>query len=89
LPKETIGNKADSKYAKLFEQKCNACHGNKAIAPVVGDKEAWAPRIKQGKETLYKHAIGGFQGMPPKGGHADMSDADIKGIVDYMVGKSK
>ena len=79
----------DSKFAKLYEDKCNACHGNKAIAPVPGDKEAWAPRIKQGKETLYKHAISGFQGMPPKGGHADMSDADIKGIVDYMVGKSK
>ena len=90
LPKEKpSANGSNSKYAKLFEAKCNACHGNKAIAPVPGDKEAWAARIKQGKETLYTHAIKGFQGMPPKGGNADLSDADVKGIVDYMVSKSK
>jgi cytochrome c len=90
LPKEKPSKGgADSKYAKMFEQKCNACHGNAAIAPVPGDKEAWAPRIKQGIETLYTHALKGFQGMPAKGGHMDMKDADIKGIVDYMIGKSK
>jgi len=91
LPKEKAsgGDGADSKAAKLFESKCNACHGNAAIAPVPGDKDAWEARIKQGQETLYDHAIKGFQGMPPKGGAADLSDADVKAIVDYMVGKSK
>ena len=91
LPKVKEGGSdgANSKYAKLFESKCNAWHSNKAIAPVPGDKEAWAPRIKQGNDKLYEHAIKGFQGMPPKGGHADLSDADVKGIVDYMVDKSK
>jgi len=90
LPKEKEGGgEANSKFAKLYEANCNACHGNKAIAPVPGDKEAWEPRIKQGQDTLYEHALKGFQGMPPKGGHMELSDADIKGIVDYMVGKSK
>ena len=90
LPKEKEGgDEANSKFAKLYEANCNACHGNKAIAPVPGDKEAWEARIGQGQETLYEHAIKGFQGMPPKGGHMELSDADIKGIVDYMVGKSK
>jgi cytochrome c len=90
LPKvEAKSGAANSKYADMFEQKCNACHGNKVIAPVPGDKEAWASRIKQGKEVLYEHAIKGFQGMPPKGGHADLSDAELKGLVDYMVDKSK
>ena len=90
LPKvKASADGANSKFAKLFENNCKACHGNKAIAPVPGDKEAWAARIKQGNDTLYKHAIEGFQGMPAKGGHADMSDADVKGIVDYMVNKSK
>ena len=41
-------------------------------APKLADKAAWAPRIAQGKDTLYKHAIGGYQGkagvMPAKGG---------------------
>ena len=43
-----------------------------AGAPKVGDKAAWGPRIAQGKETLYNHAIQGFTGktgvMPAKGG---------------------
>jgi len=89
LPKvKKSENEADSKYATMYETSCNACHGNKAIAPVPGDKAAWVDRIKQGKETLYKHAIKGFQGMPPKGG-TNLPNADIKGIVDYMINKSK
>ena len=88
LPKVKAGGAGDNKYAKMFDDSCKACHGNKAIAPVPGDKEAWAARIKQGTETLYTHAIKGFQGMPPKGG-TSLPDADIKGIVDYMVNKSK
>ena len=88
LPKVKAGSGGDNKYAKMFESSCNACHGNSAIAPVPGDKDAWAARIKQGKETLYEHAIKGFKGMPPKGG-TSLPDADIKGIVDYMVSKSK
>jgi len=27
--------------------------------------------------------------MPPKGGAADLSDAEIKGAVDHLVGLSK
>ena len=88
LPKVKAGGAGDNKYAKMFDTNCKACHGNKAIAPVPGDKEAWAPRIKQGKETLYTHALKGFQGMPPKGG-TSLPDADIKGIVDFMISKSK
>ena len=87
LPKVKAGG-SENKYAKVYESSCKSCHGNKAIAPVPGDKEAWASRIKQGKETLYEHAIKGFQGMPPKGG-TNLPDADIKGIVDYMIEQSK
>lgn len=89
LPKvEKKAGGADSKYATMYETNCKSCHGNKAIAPVPGDKEAWAARIKEGVETLHEHAIKGFKGMPPKGG-TTLPDADIKGIVDYMVNKSK
>ncbi len=89
LPKETGKKESGSKFAKLYEANCNACHGNDAIAPKVGNKDSWAARIKQGTDTLYKHALGGYKGMPAKGGHADMKDADVKGIVDYMISKSK
>ena len=72
-----------------FEAACKACHGEGlAGAPKAGDKSAWGPRIAQGKETLYKHALGGFNGtkgvMPAKGGRADFPDELVKQAVDYM-----
>src|SRR5690242_16355740 len=46
-----------------YETACVACHGaGIGGAPKFGDKGAWGPRIKQGKETLYTHAINGFNG---------------------------
>lgn len=77
----------------LFNTACTACHtAGIAGAPKIGDKAAWAPRIAQGTNTLYEHAIKGFQGkagmMPPKGG-STAPDADVKAAVDYMVAAAK
>jgi cytochrome c5 len=77
----------------LYSSTCVACHGaGIAGAPKLGDKAAWAPRIAQGSNVLYEHAIKGFQGkagmMPPKGG-SSAPDADVKGAVDYMVAAAK
>ena len=72
-----------------FTQVCSACHGTGVNgAPKVGDKAAWAPRIAQGKDTLYKDAIQGKGAMPPKGG-TTWPDATIKMTVDYMVSLNK
>ena len=69
-----------------YEAACMACHATGAAgAPIVGNREAWAARVDQGKDTLYNHAINGFNAMPPKGGAAHLSDEQIKAIVDYMV----
>ena len=77
-----------------FKGACIACHGaGIAGAPKAGDKALWAPRIAQGKPTLYDHAIKGYQGkagvMPAKGGNAGLADADVKAAVDYMVALAK
>lgn len=77
----------------LFNTACTACHtAGIAGAPKIGDKAAWAPRIAQGNNTLYEHAIKGFQGkagmMPPKGG-STAPDAEVKAAVDYMVAAAK
>jgi cytochrome c5 len=75
---------------ELFHAVCTTCHGaGLAGAPKAGDKAAWAPRIAQGKATLYLHAINGYNGkagvMPAKGGRSDLPDDLIKQGVDYMV----
>ncbi len=77
-----------------YDKACMACHAaGVAGAPKLGDKAAWGPRIAQGNDTLYTHAIKGFQGkkgfMPAKGGNAALADADVKAAVDFMVGKAK
>ena len=86
--------KADASSAKadgkaVFEANCKMCHGGTIPgAPVVGKNDDWAPRIKQGKETLHKHALEGFKAMPAKGGNASLSDDEVKAAVDYMANQS-
>jgi cytochrome c5 len=74
---------------KVYEQTCAVCHGaGIAGAPKFGDKAAWAPRIAQGVNVLYQHALQGYQGkagvMPPKGGNTALADADVRAAVDHM-----
>lgn len=76
-----------------YNKTCMACHGTGAAgAPKIGDKADWGPRVAQGKQTLYDHAIKGFTGqkgaMPPKGGAAQLSDDEVKAAVDFMVSKA-
>ena len=73
-----------------YQVACVACHGaGIAGAPKVGDKGAWGARLAQGKATLYKHAIEGFNGktgvMPAKGGQTAWPDDLVKQAVDHMV----
>jgi len=73
-----------------YDAVCNVCHGaGVAGAPKLGDKAAWAPRIKQGVAALHASAIKGKGAMPPKGGNPSLSDADVSAAVDYMVGAAK
>lgn len=87
------GGTSSANGASVFNKTCALCHAaGVAGAPKPGDKADWGPRIAQGKETLYKHAIEGFTGqkgmMPPRGGGASLTDDEVKAAVDYMVGKS-
>jgi cytochrome c5 len=73
----------------LYTQVCQACHAAGVLnAPKYGDKDAWAPRLKEPMETVYNYALHGRGAMPPKGG-SNASDADVKAAVDYMVAAVK
>lgn len=75
---------------RVYTKACFACHQKGLVgAPRLGEGAAWAPRIEQGIETLVDHAVNGFQGdsgvMPPKGGHAYLTEEEIAAAVEYMV----
>lgn len=75
---------------EIYQGKCFACHGTGAAgAPVLGQADAWAARIDKGMDTLVKHAVEGFNAMPPMGTCMDCSEAEIRAVVEYMVAESK
>jgi len=90
-PAAGAAQSADASQAgkALYQQVCQACHAAGVLnAPKFGDKEAWAPRLKEPMDTVYNYALHGKGAMPPKGG-SSASDADVKAAVDYMVSSVK
>jgi cytochrome c5 len=74
---------------EAFNKVCTTCHtAGINGAPKIGDHAAWGPRIAQGKDMLYKDAIGGKGNMPARGG-TTWPDATIRLAVDYMVSLNK
>jgi cytochrome c oxidase subunit II len=73
-----------------YDTACMACHATGAAgAPKLGDKAAWAPRLKQGTGALHAAALKGKGAMPPKGGNTALSDDAVKAAVDYMISSVK
>jgi len=79
------GSVAAADGKTVYEKACAACH--KVLPPKLGDKAAWAPRIKLGANALTASVMKGKGAMPPKGGAA--SEDDAKAAVEYIIGQSK
>lgn len=76
---------------QAYNEACFACHSPPGVggAPVIGDGDAWAARVAQGRDLMIQHAIEGYQGdaglMPAKGGRLDFSDDEVIAAVDYIL----
>ncbi|ROQ21891.1 MULTISPECIES: c-type cytochrome [Marinimicrobium] len=74
---------------EIYGSACATCHdAGVSGAPMLGSVDDWASRIEKGSETLYDHAINGFNAMPAMGLCSDCSDEEIQATVDYMVEES-
>ncbi|MFI4940527.1 MAG: c-type cytochrome [Burkholderiales bacterium] len=70
---------------EVYKATCVACHATGAAgSPKFGDAGAWAPRIKQGYDTLLAHALSGFKVMPPKGGNPALDNVEVGRAIVYM-----
>jgi cytochrome c5 len=68
----------------VYKAQCAACHDSGAAgAPKLGDKGAWAARIKQSYDALLTSALKGKGNMAAQGG-GDHSDLEIGRAVVYM-----
>lgn len=69
----------------IYAQACQACHMSGAAGAPIPGSEAWAERAEKGLDALTASAISGIGAMPPKGGRMDLSDAEIRASVQYML----
>jgi cytochrome c5 len=80
------GQQPDRSGKQVVESVCISCHGAGANgAPKIGDTAAWIPRLKQGLDVAVRSAIKGHGGMPARGGQADLTDAEFRSGVVYMI----
>jgi cytochrome c5 len=71
---------------QIVAAQCANCHETgKSGAPKIGDRGAWIARAKQGLDPLVASAMKGHGGMPARGGLADLSDAELRSAVIYML----
>jgi caa(3)-type oxidase subunit IV len=71
---------------RVYETVCSACHGQGLMgAPRLGDKAAWQPHAEHGMAKLVSNAVNGYGAMPPKGGHPELSEAEIRDAIVHML----
>ena len=71
--------------AEVVDAQCSKCHQDgKGGAPKIGDRSAWIPRLKDGLDNTVRSAINGHGGMPPRGGQANLTDAEVRSAIIYM-----
>jgi len=74
---------------QVYNAVCTSCHQTGvAGAPKLGDKAAWAPRVKEGLNELVGEAIKGVRAMPPRGGDPSLTDEEVARAVVYMANQS-
>ncbi len=75
----------DAALAEKYERSCMVCHAQVAAqAPLAGFAPAWRPRLKQGMDTLVRHAEQGLGGMPPRGQCADCTADELRALIQFM-----
>jgi c(7)-type cytochrome triheme protein len=70
----------------VYEAACVACHGTGVLgAPKIGDAAAWKARAGGSLSALVTSAKAGKGAMPPKGGNASLTDAQLAAAIAYMM----
>jgi cytochrome c5 len=84
-PEQAVAFDGSLDGEKIYTSVCAACHATGvANAPKPGSDEM-AQRAEKGADALIKTAIDGLNAMPARGGRPDLSDEQIKAVVEFML----
>jgi len=75
---------------EIYKAKCSSCHDSGAgQSPRVGTRGDWPVREARGRNAMYDSAIKGIPStaMAAKGGYMELSDAEVRLAVDYMLAR--
>ncbi len=88
-PAEVIEEIRTFSGADAYQLACAECHEEGLNgAPRTGDPEAWAGRSWLWEAVLFEHAKKGYQAMPAKGGHEELSDDLVEKAAEYMLSQT-
>ncbi|HLB17375.1 MAG TPA: c-type cytochrome [Burkholderiales bacterium] len=76
---------AERSGEQIVRAQCFKCHeAGVGGAPKIGDRAAWAPRLKNGLDNTVRSAVKGHGGMPARGGMANLTDSELRSAIVYM-----
>lgn len=86
---------ADLKLGKeVYEETCVFCHGDKGKGEIPGAPDFTKADgvLSQDEDVLIAHITDGYESpgsvmaMPAKGGNPDLTEEEVKAVLDYLQG---
>jgi cytochrome c5 len=69
----------------IYGTVCAACHAAAVLgAPQPGSAEM-AKRAENGMDAMMQNALNGLNTMPARGGRPDLSDEQVKAVIEFML----
>jgi cytochrome c5 len=69
----------------IYGSVCGTCHATGLAGAPQPGTPAMADRAAKGTDVLLQNALNGLNAMPARGGRSDLSDEQIKAVVDFML----
>lgn len=69
----------------MYTSVCSVCHATGAAGAPIPGSPVMVERAGKGADALTQSALNGLNAMPPRGGRADLSDEQVRVIVEYMI----
>ncbi len=68
-------------------QICLRCHAQPNVAaPLIGDVDAWRPRVSQGLDVMLEKTVLGYGEMPPLGTCGYCSEDELRTLIRVVSG---